>query len=82
MYDNFTQEQTFAYLSEARQNMGNIDFMSNPDRVDAMNKFLGALYLYCPDELKELVYATLHEVTLREGLLLFRGINIKLGNKH
>ncbi len=67
----FTRQETIDYLNEARDNMGSREFMTNADRVDAMAKFLGTLYLYCPDDLRMIVYGTIDELMMRQTYTVF-----------
>ena len=70
--NSYTKEETYMYLGEARVNMGDKKFMTNPDRVTQMQKFLAHLYFYCPEDISMTVYSTMEEVTAREMYMVAR----------
>jgi hypothetical protein len=48
-------------------------FSSNdPKKWNAAEKSLGLAYLYCPEEMRDLVYATLYELNIRKGHMEFK----------
>jgi len=73
-YTKPTRDEVLGYLHEARENMGSRNFMLGDgasDRIEAMGKVLGMLYLYCPEDLQMAVYSTLYELQRREDYTLF-----------
>ena len=68
----YTEEQTRAYIIEARDYFGSKTFMADPERIEQLSKFLGHLYLCCPEKLSMSVYGTLDELNRREMMLTLR----------
>lgn len=54
-------------LVEARRIMGKKSLTK--EKSEKLSFTLGAMYLYCPDDMKDIVYATLSELTRREQFL-------------
>jgi hypothetical protein len=58
------KEYCFEQIKEARKLFGNKN--TTEEQYEAMEKVLGFAYLYCPEEIKSLVFATLNEAERRK----------------
>jgi hypothetical protein len=56
-------------LLNARKMMTNTNTF-NKESAFKLGKTLSAMYLYCPDSIKDQVYSTLSELTTRERFLI------------
>jgi hypothetical protein len=64
------KEYCLEQLREAREIFSNKN--TTEEKYDAMEKALGMIYLYCPDEIKEIAYAYLHEATIRKSYFIIK----------
>jgi hypothetical protein len=64
LHDYFkVKENCFNDLNEARQKFGSTH--TTEAEYDALEKGLGIMYLHCPEDLQDMVLATMHEATAR-----------------
>ena len=63
------KENCFTDIREARKAFGST--LTTEDQYDAMEKGLGIMYLHCPEEISEIVLATMQEATYRKPFFNF-----------
>ncbi len=57
------KENCYADIRLARKTFGSTT--TTQDEYDMMEKGLGLMFLHCPEEISDIVYATMHEATVR-----------------
>lgn len=63
------KENCFADIHVARNAFGST--LTTEDEYNAMEKGLGIMYLHCPEEIAEIVLATMQEATYRKPYFNF-----------
>lgn len=63
------KQYCFKELGIARKMFTSSDILI-PEKVEAIEKALGLMYLYCPDDISELVLSQLDELERRQSMLL------------
>jgi hypothetical protein len=62
--EHFSDKKTcFASIAEARKAWGNRN--TTREQFDGLEQGLGLLYLYCPEDIMDIVQSTLDEATTR-----------------
>lgn len=79
LHDYFQNKQNcFNAINTARKAFGST--ATTEEEYDAMEKGLGLMLLHCPEDLQDIVHATLHESTARRFYHEMRWMNENLDN--
>jgi hypothetical protein len=79
LHEYFQDEKNcYRDLGAARKAFGST--ATTEEQYDQMEKTLGLMFLHCPEDMQDIVYATMNEATTRRIYFMMRWANEKLDN--